>query len=116
MIKSIQILQVNENAKNGRYIMFMGLDFITEMGLDLSIDAYKQVYDGQITTSNDDPMDILDDIYCDFNVRRPEDFKGHSLSTSDMVKMDGKYYFCDEYGWQEMKLSYGSNGWGYIKA
>lgn len=116
MIKQIQILQVNEKAENGRYIMFSGLDFINEMGLNLSIDAYKQVYEGEITTSNDEPINILDDIYCDFNIRRPEDFKGHSLSTSDMVKMDGKYYFCDSYGWQEMKLSYTSNGWGFVKA
>ena len=116
MIKQITILQVNEKAENGRYIMFSGLDFINKMGLNLSIDTYNQVYEGQITTSNDDPIDILDDIYCDFNIRRPNDFKGHSLSTSDMVKMDGKYYFCDEYGWQEMKLSYGANGWEYKRA
>ena len=116
MIKNFQILQVNEKAVNARYIMFSGLEMLNTLGLTLSHDTYKHVYDGQVVTSNDDVMDILDDIYCDFNIRKPKDFKGHSLSTSDMVWMDGKYYFCDDYGWVEMKMKFGGAGWSFVKA
>lgn len=116
MIKQIQILQVNEKAENSRFIMFSGLEMLKTLGLTLSHDTYKQVYEGQHVTSSEDVNDILDELFADFNIRKPKEFKGHSLSTSDMVKMDGKYYYCDDYGLAEMKLKYTDNGWSYIKA
>lgn len=44
----------------------------------------------------------LDDIYEIFNLRIPSDFKGHSLSVSDVVRVDNKYYYCDSFGWKEL--------------
>ena len=42
-----------------------------------------------------------------FNYTHPEDFKGHSLSVSDIVILTNsdsirKMYYCDLYGWSEI--------------
>ena len=48
----------------------------------------------------------LENLYYIFNQARPEDFKGHSLSVSDIValKRDGvvSYYYCDSVGFREI--------------
>ena len=49
---------------------------------------------------------ILENLYYIFNVERPGDFVGHSLSVSDIValKLDGKvsYHYCDSIGFKEL--------------
>lgn len=51
----------------------------------------------------------LEDIFIVFNLERPEDFKGHSLSVSDIVEIlesdviePGRYY-CDSIGWKKLE-------------
>ena len=48
----------------------------------------------------------LENLYYIFNQARPKDFKGHSLSVSDIValKRDGvvSYYYCDSVGFREI--------------
>ena len=43
-----------------------------------------------------------DDLYRMFNLNHPEDFKGRSLSVSDVVEMPDGYWYCDSFGWQEL--------------
>lgn len=38
----------------------------------------------------------------EFNICHPADYKGHSLSVSDIVSIDGKEFFCDSIGWLEV--------------
>ena len=51
-------------------------------------------------------MGILEQIYVEFNLHRPADFTGHSLSVSDIValKQDGvvSYHYCDSIGFKEL--------------
>ena len=51
-------------------------------------------------------MDLLEKVYTRFNIRRPEDFRGHSLSTSDVVivsqKNESKAFYCDWIGFKEL--------------
>ena len=63
-------------------------------------DSYDEVYSFDMESSKDVE---LDDIYEIFNIRRPSDFKGHSLSVSDVVRFDDKYYYCDSFGWKELE-------------
>ncbi len=50
--------------------------------------------------------ELLNDIFYRFNMERPDDFYGHSLSVSDIValKVDGivTAHYVDRYGWQEL--------------
>ena len=43
-----------------------------------------------------------DELYYMFNEHRPEDFKGHSLSVSDVVEMPDGFRYCDDFGWMEL--------------
>lgn len=95
-MKKIRIYQLDENNEKARSLMFLGY---YEVKRELKLDLYKVVYDGEIGDSLD-----LDDIYQRFNIgRKPEGYKGHSLSTSDIVYIDEKFWFCDSYGWIEVK-------------
>ena len=60
---------------------------------------YDMVYEFEMYSSEDIR---LDDIYAMFNVSRPDDFKGHSLSVSDVVEYNGEFYYCDDIGWKKL--------------
>ena len=62
---------------------------------------YKQVYEDEITADKG-VIELLEDIFTKFNINHPKDFKGHSLSVSDVVVLDGKMYYCDSEGWQDI--------------
>ena len=69
----------------------------------LTENRYDKVYEGTIDPS----VDSLDKIYYQFNVNHPKDFRGHSLSVSDVVVLnqDEKRigWYCDSFGFQELK-------------
>ena len=79
-------------------IMFMEYDFAQKYGWDESL--YNLVWEGDVPTDN------LEEIYMTFGNNyegtRPTDFKGHTLSMSDVVVADGKAYYCDTVGWTEI--------------
>ena len=70
--------------------------------MPITLDLYKQVYECKIETDEMCYNKALDEVFRYLNVFRPADFCGHSLSTSDIVKMDDKYYYCDSYGWVDV--------------
>jgi len=61
---------------------------------------YTLTYEGEIEV--EDVNKTLEDLFTKFNIKRPQDFKGHSLSVSDIVELDGKFYYCDNVGWTEI--------------
>ena len=78
---------------------FVHLDWIDEVKLS----RYKKVYEGVIGEGN--PNEKLEDLFRMFNLNHPEDFKGHSLSVSDLIKLDNKFYYCDAFGWTNIKFN-----------
>lgn len=64
---------------------------------------YKNIYSGDIDIK-DNVMVMLEKLFTIFNIDHPKDFRGHSLSVSDIVKMNNKYYYCDDFGWTEVKI------------
>lgn len=78
---------------------FMGWDFAKRHGF--TFDDYKKVYEMETDTEC-----TLDDIFVMFNMKHPKDFRGHSLSVSDIVaiKKDTgwKWYYCDSFGWEDI--------------
>ena len=65
-------------------------------------DLYDVVYAGTVEEIGD-PLAVLESLFTKFNVNHPADFKGHSLSVSDIVELDGKCYYCDSFGFVELK-------------
>ena len=105
MKKNFKIYQVNDEKENARYIMFSGLDMLEHLELrdKLSLNLYNKVWEGSVEAEEGKSIiTILDHIYMKFQSPRLEGYKGHSLSVSDIVEIDGKYYYCDSYGWEEI--------------
>lgn len=80
---------------------FEPLDSIHRNGLSVKPENYELVYEAPLTEK-----DNLESIYTRFNVDRPADFTGHSLSVSDIVVLhqDGKdtAHYCDRTGFSEV--------------
>lgn len=82
---------------------FMGYAFATKH--DFKLKDYAEVYESSIYVDDGESLEhILDSIFTTFNIFRPEDFTGHSMSVSDLVKLeDGRIFYCDSCGWVEVK-------------
>ena len=80
---------------------FEPLDSIHRNGLSVDPANYEMVYTAPLTE-----RDSLESIYTRFNVDRPADFHGHSLSVSDIVVLhqDGKdtAHYCDRFGFSQV--------------
>ena len=93
-----EILQLRSTSS----YLFTGYGYAKEHGFNLS--DYIKVYEGNVKLFSDcQPDDILEQLFVEFNRNRPDDFEGHSLSPSDVVKLDSKYYYCDLFGWKEVE-------------
>ena len=73
-----------------------------------NIEDYQQVYDLKSENMDDlSDLETLEALFYLFNMQRPEDFTGHSLSISDCVHIErnGKcrLYYCDIVGWTLIK-------------
>ena len=80
---------------------FEPLDAIRNNGLSVKPENYELVYTAPLTEK-----DNLKSIYTRFNIDHPADFKGHSLSVSDIVVLhqDGKdtAHYCDRFGFSQV--------------
>ena len=90
-------LDCKTNAENIRDLLFRSYDDVRHDGLEVSIENYKLVYIFETVKTYD-----LDELYYIFNMQRPDDFTGHSLSMSDVVKTSDGYYYCDSFGWKKL--------------
>ena len=80
---------------------FEPLDSIHRNGLSVDPANYELVYTAPLME-----RDSLESIYTRFNMDRPADFTGHSLSVSDIVVLhqDGKdtAHYCDRFGFSQV--------------
>lgn len=80
---------------------FEPLDRLRGMKRKVDMQNYDKVYSGVMF-----PGENLESIYTHFNVDRPKDFKGHSLSVSDVVviRQNGQEtaHYCDSFGFAEV--------------
>ncbi len=78
---------------------FASMDELNRRGLTVNPDNYEKVYEAPKTAE-----DTLDSIYYRFNMEHPADFRGHSLSVSDVIVfhengVDTAHYV-DSYGFK----------------
>lgn len=85
-------------------VRFESMDRLKAEGVQLNHDDYELVYEGEVGEFRGKAT--LEALYTQFNTDHPEDFRGHSLSVSDVIviSVDGKdtAYFCDSFGFTEM--------------
>lgn len=98
--KQFGIYQITARDPEHDY-RFMNLDFVKRHGMEVNRADYELVYTEPLTEK-----DTLEAIYERFNIQRPTDFTGHSLSVSDVVVLnDGKSIkacYVDSIGFAEL--------------
>jgi hypothetical protein len=64
---------------------------------------YVKVYEGHLDNlAVDHALSVL---WRTFNLEHPADYQGHSLSMSDIILLDSKYYYCQSIGWKEIEVN-----------
>ena len=98
------ILQLRSN-EDTVYELFASMKELERMGLSPDIDHYEVMYTEELP-AHENRYQFLEDVYARFNVDRPDDFKGHSLSVSDIVVMkEGdriSSWYVDSIGFKEL--------------
>lgn len=97
---SFSIYQLR-NEDSTRVYRFEPYDRLQATGLTVDKANYTEVYAAPLTAGT-----TLEDIYRTFNVDYPADFKGHSLSVSDVVVLhqngQDTAHYCDSVGFQQV--------------
>ena len=98
------ILQLRR-SEDTVYERFSSMRELERMGLEPNIDHYEVVYTAPLRPYKDQNT-MLEELYEKFNVSRPEDFTGHSLSVSDIVALreNGAVscHYVDSVGFKEL--------------
>ena len=94
-------------------LRYTGLNYLSQPP---SPGNYDILYTGPIACAQNQSA-TLENLFEIFNINRPGDFTGHSLSVSDIIalKQDGvvSYHYCDNVGFQELPGFISEN---YLKA
>lgn len=95
-----EIYQIDPSGK-AKDRMFLGYDYLESHGFSVTPEDYKNVYHGDLQEGM-----TLEGLYEKFNLYRPEDFQGHSLSVGDVVLMSQsgqkQAFFVDTIGFKEI--------------
>ena len=101
---SIAIYQL-KNGEELRDYRFEGLNRLQDVGLSVDHDNYELIYTAPLNDFNGNQNHTLNKLYEQFNINHPADFKGHSLSVSDIIalKVNGvvSSYYVDSFGFKE---------------
>ena len=99
-VRTYDIYQLKDFPGRRDYA-FEPLDRLRGMDRKVDMQNYDKVYSGAMF-----PGENLESIYTRFNVDHPEDFRGHSLSVSDVVviRQNGQEtaHYCDSFGFSEV--------------
>lgn len=98
--RTFGIYQIKDDSPGENYA-FMNMSFIESHGMQIKKEDYKLVYVGELLGNTS-----LDDIFERFNIDRPKDFRGNSLSVSDIVVLnDGEKvtaHFVDSISFEQL--------------
>ena len=96
-----EILQIKEGS-NGEAYRFLKMSHVQASGMQVNADDYESKYKEEWK-----PGETLETIYERFNIHRPKDFTGHSLSVSDVIVLESesekKAFYVDSFGFSELK-------------
>jgi len=102
-VKTFEIYQI-KRADETRDIRFEPYERLLEAGLKPDFKNYDKMYEADISMlSGKSTGEKLESAFYTFNMERPEDFKGHSLSVSDVVVLDDTAYYVDSVGFKPLK-------------
>lgn len=99
-VGTFELFQLRDSDENA-LLQFASYDRVARTGAVVSHSNYDSVYAGQLFSG-----ETLDSIYERFNLHHPADFRGHSLSVSDVIVLhkDGKdqAWYVDSFGFKQV--------------
>lgn len=104
-MRNYQIYQLKDTIDN-KDVLFCGLNEMKRQKGPVDVNRYDAIYAGDMPPGMD-----LESIYLQFNVNKPEDFHGHSLSVSDVIVVSSdscrRAYYVDIFGFSELPGFFG---------
>lgn len=94
--------KIYQLTDNHRDLTFENTEYLKQHGIQPTFSNYKKVYEAALSDLSGNVSDCLEEIYTKFNMYHPVDFKGHSLSVSDVVVVDKDPYFVDSIGFKKL--------------
>ena len=98
----LQLKRIDETEQ----FRFMPYWHIQKLEEQPTIDHYEVVYNGPIEQSAG-AAEQLEELYTKFNIDHPEDFRGHSMSMSDIVALkvahEVSFHYVDRIGFVELQ-------------
>ena len=98
----LQLKRIDETEQ----FRFMPYWHIQKLEEQPTIDHYEVVYNGPIEQSAG-AAEQLEGLYTKFNIDHPEDFRGHSMSVSDIVALkvanEVSFHYVDRIGFVELQ-------------
>lgn len=95
-----KIYQLKDDESN----RFKRFESLSNQSEPVNVSDYQLVYEGSLLDI--EGSNKLEGLFVKFNTDRPDDFKGHSLSVSDVIvtEIDGEEtaYYCDSVGFPEL--------------
>jgi hypothetical protein len=96
-MKSVTIYQLTKEAIKKNITAFMDYEFLVKHSGGINFDNYYKVY----TCLREDDY-TADDAWNEFNQFHPGGFTGHSLSISDILIIDNKVLYVDNFGFKTL--------------
>lgn len=100
-LKGVRIWQLKNDADID--VRFVSYDDMCKRNREPNIEDYTEVFDGELYTND------LDKIYEICNLNHPEEYKGHSLSMSDVIELydnqDSEFFYVDRFGFKQIEFT-----------
>lgn len=107
-IPRFSLYQMDQTRPDYRRLTFSSFSEVQKMGLTVDGRNYDCVYSGALASG-----ETLDSIYERFNLRHPSDFRGHSLSVSDVIVLhqngQDQAFYVDSFGFKQVPEFYAHN-------
>ena len=99
-----KVFQINTD-RDAERVKFLSYESTMKQVGKIDMEIYDEVYRGEIQRPEESPQQTLEVIYGELNLRKDHHprFRGHSLSVSDVVELDGVRWFCDSMGWKQLE-------------
>lgn len=102
-VKTFEIYQIRR-VDETRDVRFEPYERLLKAGIKPDFKTYDKMYEADVSMlSGKNTGEKLESAFYVFNQERPEDFKGHSLSVSDVVVLDDTAYYVDSVGFKPLK-------------
>lgn len=106
----VSIYQINSALDSKRVMFFCLRSLVDTTGTDVpDMSIYQKVYELPNEREPENINRYLESLFRRFNIDHPQDYKGRSMSVSDIVSVEtdgqSRYFFCDDFGFKEVNIT-----------